>query len=220
MTRAQQMLAMYLAGGTLESIAVAQEPKITRERVRQILTRTKEYHFERSRRVGDKQSYKCRWKECQNVIWLMPSVAKGRPNPYCSRECLRKGRFGNGDATARHLAMTEKRCSREGVIKPISEFYAETKNGKFKNWNAHCKKCQNKTVMAWRERNLERSKEAMRVWQKKNRARLSAKWRERYYKDVEASRKKGRDYYHRNRERSRELRRESYRRRALLLGPL
>jgi len=64
------------------------------------------------------------------------------------------------------LDLKNKRCSRCGKVKPISEF-GEEKRVKNK-LQSQCRKCRNKSNEKWRKNNPKKDKESKRKWAKKN----------------------------------------------------
>ena len=126
---------------TLQEIGI--KNNLTRERVRQILTKSDLYL---------KRLYKVNKKDRIRVFV---------PCAYCSKDFLRKSRrqtccdveCKKKLTTRKHQLMTEKKCSKCGIIKPISEFHP--KYGIEGRFSPSCKKCFGITLRSWRERNPE-----------------------------------------------------------------
>ena len=108
---------------------------------------------------------------------------------------------------------TEKKCSKCGSLKMLSEFSKD--NGKQDGLWIYCKVCERARSADYRNNNREKVRLASRKWQQenpaaylesrkghreRNRATLAARDLARYHKDIEASRAKGRADYSRHRD--------------------
>ena len=179
-----EMLRLYIAEKkTLEEIGSVY--KLTRERVRQILSAFPEYETRTKSHNMQKHSpfYVC--ANCGKEFGSYQKYLKIREagKIFCSSAC------GREDRNKRMEQVTEKLCMTCGIIKPIEGYYLH--KGKYKFvFYTECKECFSARNCRWKKNNPERAKEigikATKNYYKKYRndpvfkERLREYWRKNY----------------------------------------
>lgn len=188
----KKMFNLYKINKNLE--IVGKKVGLTRERVRQILTK----HYGEKYFEIKINKYKCekKCKNCDKVIGTRRYIQK----KYCSLKCLKE--FNQKTRNK----LKEKLCSKCKEIKSINNFFKYSYNNRF---YPHCKKCHKKYVLSWRKRNPEKAKiidnRAARKWVKKNPEKARKNNRQHYKRFIyrfkhdkkfrDKMRKYRRDYY-------------------------
>jgi hypothetical protein len=188
--RAKKMLELYSQGNTLER--VSKVFGITRERVRQILQKIYPDDYAKFRKIKEV------WYDKLCGFCTGPIHTKIKGIKYCSKKCWHSGWKKRSD-TLRNRP--EKKCSQCSQILPNARFYRTNNN----QLSAHCKKCHQKYIYRWKEKNPKRwaeiNKNSQRRWIEAHREYSNQKARERYQANLPESRRKGAESWRKHRER-------------------
>ena len=144
--RSEKMLLMYCDGKTLAEIG--EKFFLSRERIRQTLTRFPSYHEYKKENGSNLKVGKKIEKECKFCKELFKT--RKEEQIFCTVNC------GKGFIWR---DLKEKKCINCGITKPINDFYSNyTAKSKY-CFMGRCKKCFHLVTKSWEKRNPEKVRE-------------------------------------------------------------
>jgi len=170
MTRAEKLYQQYLELKTLEAVGKAQEPPITRERVRQILVKAGYTQRNSHKIYTDEELSEHRKEYYYKKYWENPEESRRK-----NREYQRKWTKENPETAKERNRQSYLKLGKEENTRRQRVYVSKNREKVYAR------------IYAWRKENPDKAKQYTKKWRDKNKEEINRKKREYYAKKKAAN---------------------------------